>query len=162
MKEIWKDVIGFEGFYQVSNLGRVKKLECITNFGRNKKRWPERIVQPTKDTNYEFIRLGNKDKVWRTSVHRLVAIHFIPNPDNLPQVNHKDENGHNNHVDNLEWCTAKYNCNYGTRNERCQQRSINSGWKIKKYKYLTPEGTVVEMTKGPASRWHSDWKLIKE
>lgn len=115
MKEIWKDIQGYENLYQVSSMGRVKSL----NYKRTGK---ERILNPQKDkNNYLKVSLSKEEKIKQYFVHRLVAQAFIPNPDNLPQVNHKDENPNNNCVDNLEWCTQKYNINYGTRLERCSK-----------------------------------------
>ena len=117
MEEIWRDIKGYEGLYQVSNLGRVKSLERIVS---NNHLVKEKILKVLKSTTtpYEFIQIKHKSLF----IHRLVAETFIPNPDNLSQVNHKDENIHNNNVDNLEWCSAKYNANYGTRNERRSQK----------------------------------------
>lgn len=108
--EQWKDVEGYEGFYQVSDLGRVKRLKLgnETILSNNSKSQDGYIL-------VDLCKDGNK-KTFRVS--RLVAIAFIPNPENKPQVNHKDENKENNCVWNLEWCDGKYNCNYGTRNER--------------------------------------------
>lgn len=113
--EIWKDIEGYEGKYQVSSWGRVKSL----NYRRTGK---EKILKLDKcEDGYLRIKLLNNGKIYRFRVHRLVAKAFIPNPYNLPQVNHKDENPENNRVDNLEWCDPKYNSNYGTRNERCNK-----------------------------------------
>lgn len=99
--EIWKDIIGYEGYYQISNQGRVKCLvtDSILKLSRKK-------------TGYLAVSLSYMKKR-EYSVHRLVAEMFIPNPMNFPQVNHKDEIKTNNFVENLEWCTAKYNVNYG-------------------------------------------------
>lgn len=111
-KEIWKDIKGYEGLYQVSNLGNVKSL----NYGRTCK---ERILIPCKKPNgYLNVELSKNCICKKFYVHRLVAKAFIENPDNLPQVNHIDENKLNNRVDNLEWCSYEYNNNYGTHNER--------------------------------------------
>jgi len=118
--EIWKDVVGYEGLYQVSNLGRIKsypqKIKTKLGYYRNVE---SRILSPgTLEGGYKHVALykNNNNKSWR--VHRLVALAFIPNPLDLPEVNHKDENPSNNKIDNLEWCTPKYNSNYGTHIER--------------------------------------------
>ena len=111
--EEWRDIKGYEGLYKVSNLGRIKSL----NYGGCKGR--EGILKPIIDNGgYCRIFLYKNNKKRKFIVHRLVAQAFIPNPNNLPQVNHKDENKANNCVNNLEWCDCKYNQNYGTRNKR--------------------------------------------
>lgn len=116
MNEIWKDVKGYEGLYQVSNLGRVKSLDRIDRKGRLRK---GRILKPSSNGRGYLNVCLTVDNIPHTiKVHRLVAEAFISNPDNLPQVNHKDEIKTNNHADNLEWCTAEYNSNYGSRNVR--------------------------------------------
>ena len=108
-KEIWKDIQGYEGMYQVSSHGRVRSFK-----------WNRcKILKTRKDKKgYIVVTLTKHSKNYVPKVHRLVAIAFIPNPNNLPQVNHKDEDKSNNNIDNLEWCTNEYNRNYGTRNER--------------------------------------------
>lgn len=109
MKEIWKDIVDYEGLYQVSNFGRVKSLW----FGQ------ERIMKPYKNKKgYLQLILCKEGKQKHLYVHRLVAQAFIDNPDNLPEVNHRDENKENNRVENLEWCNRLYNCTYGTARER--------------------------------------------
>lgn len=111
-QEIWKDVKGYAGKYQVSNFGRVKSLN-YNNIGKS------RIMKPNiYKTGYVSAGLSLNGKEKRFLIHRLVAEAFIPNPDNYPVVNHKDENTQNNRADNLEWCTQKHNINYGTRNQR--------------------------------------------
>lgn len=118
--EIWKDIPEYEGLYQVSNFGRVKSFK---RKGNNK----ERILTASNNNTKKYwkVQLSKKDKIKHFSVHKLVALAFIPNPENLPCVNHKDENKDNNHVSNLEWCTYQYNTNYGTRNERARNKMIN-------------------------------------
>ena len=109
MEEYWKDKKDYEGHYQVSNFGKVKSIK----FGK------EKILKLNKDKDgYLQVTLckNNIKKVYK--VHRLVAEAFIDNPDNLPCVNHKDENKLNNNVNNLEWCDRLYNVRYGTGIER--------------------------------------------
>ena len=116
MNEIWKDVKGFEGIYQVSNLGRIKGLKRIS---KDHRYLPERILSGSLYSNgYIVVKLRYNGMLKRTSIHRLVAEHFIPNPNKYPCINHKDENKRNNKVENLEWCSQKYNSNYGTGNQR--------------------------------------------
>lgn len=131
MKEIWKDIEGYEGLYQISNLGRVKSLEKYVNTAiknNTKVKRKEQILKQYNKNGYLQVTLTHNNKRKYFGVHRLVANAFIPNLNNYPQVNHKDENTLNNCVDNLEWCTAKYNCNYGTRNSRiCNITSFKKG-----------------------------------
>ena len=112
--EIWKDVEGYEGFYQVSNKGRVKSLDRISiNKNGLKCHFKERILNPRLNSGgYREVPLCKNGTQHSARVHRLVAKAFIPNPDNLPFINHKDENKENNCVENLEWCTPEYNVNY--------------------------------------------------
>lgn len=106
--EIWKDIEGFEGFYQVSNLGNVRRFY---------KSGKIKVLKPKKD-DYLRVDLCLNNKHCYKSVHILVAKAFIPNPDNLPQVHHIDENKHNPIVTNLMWVTGKENHNLGTCNQR--------------------------------------------
>ena len=126
MKEIWKDIKGYENLYQVSNLGNVRVLDRHVNSGikyNNKvKRKGQILKQFLKKNGYLQVVLSNNNTRKYIAVHRLVAETFLQNTHNLPQVNHKDENKLNNCVDNLEWCTAKYNCNYGTRTKRISKK----------------------------------------
>lgn len=111
MQEIWKDVKGYEGLYQVSNLGNVKSFKESAKLGKPK----ELILKPHLiNSGYYVVTLYSKKNKRKFQVHRLVAETFIPNKEGLPCVNHKDENKLNNSVENLEWCTYQYNNNYGT------------------------------------------------
>lgn len=114
MNEIWRNIDGFENLYQISNLGRVKSLG-----NGNSNNSKERILKPGNIGNgYLFVHLWKEGKRKKYLVHRLVASAFLENPNNLPQVNHINENKTDNSVKNLEWCSSEYNCNYGSRNER--------------------------------------------
>lgn len=145
MTEIWKDIQGVRG-NQISSYGRVKRLAFSTTYMRNGSEvtchFPETILKPTKNKNgYLAINLVIQEtgKQKRLYVHRLVAEAFIPNPDNLPEVNHKDEDKTNNFIwvnpdgsvdlekSNLEWCTVAYNNTYGTRIDRIKLARIESG-----------------------------------
>ena len=108
MKEIWKDCKGYEGKYQVSNLGRVWSIGS------------QRYLKGSydKDGYIQVCLTAKNGKAKKESVHRLVALAFLSNPTGMPVVNHIDENKENNCVDNLEWTTIKDNANHGTRNKR--------------------------------------------
>lgn len=136
MDEIWRAVLGFEGFYEVSNWGRVRSLTReLEDKNGNKKVIRGRILKPGfTGAGYLGVPFSKKCKRYLCSIHRLVAMAFIPNPFNLPEVNHKDENKKNNFVfvnedgslnsekSNLEWVSHKYNMNYGSRLERALQK----------------------------------------
>lgn len=105
--EEWKPVVGYEGLYEVNNTGRVRSTFRYC-----------RELKQSQRTTYRMVQLWKNHIGKNKSVHRLVAEAFIPNDNNYPQVNHKDENKFNNNVSNLEWCTASYNQRYGTIIER--------------------------------------------
>lgn len=140
MSEEWGDVVGYEGRYQVSSMGRVKSLErtFIDKSGR-KQTVKERILKPGMDRGgYLIVDLCDGGKRKRFKVHRLVCQAFHDNPENKPYVNHIDENKTNNAASNLEWSTAKENCNHGTRNER-----------------------VAKARSKPVEQWTKDGELVK-
>ena len=144
MEEIWREIKGYEGLYQVSNLGRVKSLEreIVYSDGRVYK-YKSLIIKPSfnKRTGYysTCLRKNGKPKTFR--LNRVVAQAFLPNPNNLPSVNHKDENKLNNSVwvnedgsidfekSNLEWCDDKYNSNYGNRCENYRKTRLGDKYK---------------------------------
>ena len=109
MTELWKDIQGLEGYYQISNFGRVRSLRFRNN-QVDKQRDVPKILKPSNNGHYEFFVFrsrGNQRK--RMYVHRMVAEYFIPNPNNYPVVDHIDNNRLNNRADNLQWCTQKHN-----------------------------------------------------
>lgn len=116
--EIWKEITGYEGIYEVSNCGNVRRIH------KDKRSSNYKVLKQDNLRGYRKVHLYKDGKGKPFQVHRLVAEAFISNPNNLPQVNHKDENTSNNHVENLEWCTLKYNVNYGTGTQR---QSISRG-----------------------------------
>lgn len=104
--EIWKDIAGYEGQYQVSSLGRVKSLSRPQS---RTERFLKFDVSKKINTNYFRVTLATNNQTKRVFVHRLVASAFIENKDNLPYVNHIDNNGENNNIENLEWCSHSGN-----------------------------------------------------
>ena len=109
MKEIWKDIEGYEGLYQISNLGNVKSLHRIANIPNGHRKVKERILKQTENRGYRAVIISKEKTRKEFSAHRLVAFHFIPNPENKPEVNHIDGNKSNNKVENLEWVTPSEN-----------------------------------------------------
>lgn len=112
MKEIWKDIPSFEGYYQVSNHGRIKAL-ARTTFDKNGKAYSrkEHVVKPSLTRTYYKVHLSKGNKLYYFSVHRLVALAFIPTDDTSKHIDHIDTNPLNNNVDNLRWVTISENCN---------------------------------------------------
>ena len=150
--EIWKTAVYdgeiYEGLYKVSNLGRILSLN-YRNTGK------PGLMTPVEDTDgYFTVQLWKNEKPKTCKVHRLVAQTFIPNPDNLPQVNHKDEDKTNNFVflnkdgsvdkekSNLEWKSPKENSNHGTRNERIAKANTN-GIRSKRVLQLSLDGELI-------------------
>ena len=126
--EEWKSIPGYEGLYEISSYGRVKSLE-ISYIKRNgiRDHKPEIILTPKNNGTGYFIVCLYKNKTHKYClIHRLVAQAFIPNPDNLPIINHKNEDKSDNRVENLEWCDHKYNSNYnGVLKKRSQRMKEN-------------------------------------
>lgn len=142
MAEIWRDISGYEGLYQVSSYGRVKRLLKTNPQGK--------ILKPVTDKNgYLMVRLSKRNIQHNCRIHRLVAIAFIDNPQSLPVVNHKDENIKNNRSDNLEWCTVQYNTRYNNAHLKRVKRIR------KPILQLTLDGVIVK-------EWECSSKIEKE
>lgn len=133
-KEIWHNIQGYEGLYQISCYGRVKSLKreqtivSHNQYGEFSfvKKIPERILKlETAKTGYIFVELKKNNKRKHFYIHRLVAESFLPNPYNYPQINHIDEVKSNNKLENLEWCDASYNMNYGAVRNKIAKTKIN-------------------------------------
>ena len=120
-----KPLLGFDKDYRVTENGDIISMDYRRS-GKPKKLAPQRNVH-----GYAIIKLmkGGKDITYR--VHRLVAMAFVPNPEKLPCINHKDENKLNNNPNNSEWCDNRYNNNYGTRNKRIS-KSVTKVWELRK------------------------------
>lgn len=148
MKEIWKDIDDYEGFYQVSNCGRVRSLtRTFTRSDGKVKTFKEKVLkQGTNPNGYKYVNLSIKSKAYSARVHRLVAEAFINNPENLPCINHKDENKANNSVENLEWCTFQYNLTYNGKQMKRAFKVLQfskNGEFVKSYKSITEAETEV-------------------
>jgi len=126
-KEIWKDIPNYEGLYQVSNYGNVKTLDKCVNSGiKNNSivtRKGKLLKQYLKKNGYLQVTLTHNNTRKYVCVHRLVAEVFIDNSNNYLQINHKNEDKTDNRVENLEWCSPKYNCNYGNRNSKIYNKT---------------------------------------
>ena len=128
-KEIWKDIKGYEGEYQVSNFGRVRSIDKYVNCGlihSNKALKKGKILKLSERNGYLGVGLCNGKSQKSKLVHKLVAEAFIENPNNYNCVNHKDENKQNNCVNNLEWCSILYNNTYGNRLKKISKSLINN------------------------------------
>lgn len=137
INEVFRDVPGYEGLYKVSNYGEIYSVQRNGTKGGIMK-------TPVGKNGYLHVSLSKNNKFKSFDIHRLVALTFIPRPKELNIVNHKDENKLNNSVSNLEWCTAKYNNNYGTRNERMAKSRINKS-KAKKVLQLSKNNQILKV-----------------
>lgn len=158
MNEIWKPVVGYEGFYEVSNLGNVRSVNRIAkrNYRGDYFRKSQPIIQSSID-GYKCVILSKFAERHTLKVHRLVAMAFIPNPNNYPCINHKDEVRDNNFVfvnqdgsvdadkSNLEWCTPKYNNNYGSYRRKMSEIKTNDPSVSKKVAQITKNGDIINI-----------------
>ena len=146
--EEWRDVIGYEDYYQVSNMGRVRsKARVITYTNGKVVHRNSKIKRPTISPNsYPRVGLQVNGVLEMKMVHRLVAEAFIPNPSNLPLVNHKDEDKTNSQASNLEWCNNSYNVSYS--NKGIDRRSLRQGYNAGIILKLSLEGVEVARYSG--------------
>lgn len=122
-KIVWKDISGYENIYQISNTGEVKRVSSCDSRGHLRK---ERVLKKQiNGSGYYQVGLHKNGKEKKYLIHQLVGKSFLKNPRNYTEINHKDENPKNNLVSNLEWCSRKYNVNYGN----AQIKRINSRYK---------------------------------
>lgn len=143
--EEWREIPGYEGLYQASNLGRIrsKNRHVIRKDGGSSFIRGKIIKQRLFGAGYYYVSLSRNREVSLCAVHRLVAITFLPNPYNLPEVNHKDEGRIDNRVENLEWCTHQYNLTYGTINQRTGLKLRNNPKTSKPVIQYTRDGIFV-------------------
>lgn len=141
MEEIWKDIEGYEGCYQISTMGRIKSIDRYVprKNGKLQHVYGRIMIPFDNGRGYKQVYLSKNGISKVHYVHRLVAVHFIENPNNFLEINHKDEDKANNCVDNLEWCTHKYNVNYGTASIRT---AIKQSKKVYQYDM---EGNLLEI-----------------
>ncbi|WP_288638843.1 NUMOD4 domain-containing protein [uncultured Lentilactobacillus sp.] len=156
--EIWKNIQGYEGLYQVSNFGRVRSLDKKVKCRGGKYRLMSgRIMRSVHSgTNYSAVNLYKGKHHRMQYVHRLVAEAFIPNPNGYLEINHKDENKENNNVSNLEWCDRTYNNNYGIHNLRISQARKSN------VKYTKQSIRNGQKQSKPVVQFTLDGKEIKE
>lgn len=151
MEEKWKDIINYEGYYQISNFGNIRSLDRKIRFNKGYSIKKGKMLKPILNKKgYYKVSLSKKQKEKRFFIHRLVAIHFIENPLSKEQVNHKDGNKKNNRADNLEWCTNLENQRHAIKNglidnEQRIQQAINMGIINRKpVAQYTKEGNLIK------------------
>ena len=177
--EVWRDIEGYEGLYQVSNLGRVHSLDrFVPRKTGTVQKVHGRVLKPQKDKDgYLQVGLWKENKAKKAKVHRIVAKAFVPNLNDLPEINHINEVKDDNRVNNLEWCTRKENINHGTRTEQVAKTrgksvigvNLNTGKKFtfksmreaSKFGFHPSAIRKVCMGEQEAHKGYS-WKFVKE
>ncbi len=144
MSEVWKQIPDYDN-YQVSSIGRVRSDYYVSGRWNKTVRREQPLILRQELSRDGYLRVSlSKNKIQKHfAVHRLVAMAFIPNPLNYPEINHKDENTQNNCVENLEWCTRKYNANFGTLRQRESEWNINHPSKSKPVIQMTVCGEIL-------------------
>lgn len=153
-KEKWKDVDGYKGLYQVSNLGRVKSLERLKNKGNHKEKVYEKILKIAYNhKGYPITYLYKNGERKTISVHRLVAIAFLSNPNNLPQVNHINGIKTDNRPCNLEWCTNEYNQKHAQENGLNHTKKVLLKNECEEYIFKSIQETFRFLNKTPSGHY---------
>lgn len=165
-EEIWKDINGYEGYYQISNYGNVRSLDRYINYtdGRIKFFKGKRMKSHSSSFGYLCVKLSKDGTAYHTFLHRLIAEAFIPNPENLPVINHKDENPTNNSIDNLEWCTYEYNNSYNNLIER-RSKNFKNKFRNGEYKHSISDcRRIIQLDFNcvPIKIWDTTWDIQKE
>lgn len=160
--ELWKDIPNYEGFYQASDLGRIRSLDHVRKNGTNEYIQKGKILKFNKNNSeYYRVRLSKNGVVKTYRVNRLIALTFINNPLNKKTVNHKDGNKLNNKVSNLEWVTAKENIQHAVKNKRFENMAIINSEKMKKSKlYLNGYPLANEVTKKKVAKYDKKNNLL--
>ena len=148
--EVWLPVVGFEGFYAISNFGRAMAVNRTTNSGKwgFEKRKEKLLAQSKKPKlEYKYVILSKEGKTKTLKIHRMVAMAFIPNPENKRDVNHKDLDKTNNHVDNLEWVTPLENRRHAVSAGHCNKgetvmTAVLNAEKVKEIRYIHSRGVA--------------------
>lgn len=158
IEETWKPLDDFEGLYEVSNLGNVRSVDHQVRCNSGVKTVRGRILKPCdRGNSYPFVTCRKNGKQYNVSVHRAVAIAFIPNPFGLPEVNHKDCDTFNSHADNLEWCDRTYNNTYNGRAKAAAKKrwkevqQIRNGEVVGNWESLTKAGEMTGFAIGNIS-----------
>lgn len=159
---MWKDIKGYEGYYQISTSGSVKALaRSVKNKNGSLQNYPEKLlkpdVMPRNNTTYLRVTLSKGHKTKRYQLHRLVAKAFIPNPENKEFVNHIDNNGLNNNLENLEWCTHSENMLHA----QAQGRLFESQSKGGKVGSLTNQLKRNKIWESLKNTWVNDWYVLE-
>lgn len=145
IEEIWKDIKGYEGLYQVSNIGRVKSLKRHRRGSGKELVCVNEKIKALQDNGHGYMTTtlyqNNKGQV--VYIHRLVAVAFISNPNNLPCVNHINEDKSNNSASNLEWCSYEYNNNYGTKPKDCLRAIATTPIRVKPFYSMIYKETLL-------------------
>lgn len=145
LEEVWKDIKDFEKYYQISNLGRLKSLERLSKNRSGSIVLKEKLIKiPVNNKGYCHVKLHKKGIIKNFKLHRLVAIHFIDNPENKKEVNHIDGNKENNIVSNLEWVTPKENTIHAHRTGLVNIKTGCNHYKSKLINVYDLEGNLIE------------------